>query len=108
MTQHTIEQEKEFNILKNSAGELMILIQARMEDAAQPRLAYNGGRHAVLYRNDHNTVILDYIHPDIRAVLDASKNVLIVETRDGAIIREYISSVRHLKEIPLPNNLVLV
>ena len=103
-----IEQEKSFNILQNEAGELMILIRARLEDASNPKLVYNGGEHALLYRNDHNTVILDYIHPAIRKALRQKKKVLIVETNNGAIVREYVSDVAYLKNMSVPKNLVTI
>ncbi|MBQ4472486.1 MAG: hypothetical protein II942_04525 [Alphaproteobacteria bacterium] len=103
-----IEQEKSFNILQNEAGELMILIRARLEDASNPKLVYNGGEHALLYRNDHNTVILDYIHPAIRKALRQKKKVLIVETNNGAIVREYVCDVAYLKNMSVPKNLVTI
>ncbi len=107
MTQSTVEQEKNYNILKNAAGDLMILIRARLDDAEQPQIIYNGGKHAVLYRNGENAIVLDFIHPSIREDLNRTTRVLVVEARDGSIIREYTSEVKHLKEIPLPGTLVL-
>lgn len=107
MTQNLVEQEKKFSILKNPAGDLMILIRARLEDATQPKIIYNGGKHAVLYRNGGNTIVLDFIHPSVRADLERVLNLLVVEAHDGSIIREYMAEVRHMKEIPLPNGLVL-
>ena len=107
MTQNLVEQEKKFSILKNPAGDLMILIRARLEDAAAPKIIYNGGKHAVLYRNDGNTIVLDFIHPSVRNDLERVLNLLVVEAHDGAIIREYMAEVKHMKEIPLPNGLVL-
>jgi len=107
MTQNLVEQERKFSILKNPSGDLMILIRARLEDAAQPKIIYNGGKHAVLYRNDGNTVVLDFIHPSVRADLERVLNLLVVEAHDGSIVREYMAEVRHMKEIPLPNGLVL-
>ena len=103
-----IEQEKNFNILQNESGSLMILIRARLDDAVQPKLVYNGGEHALLYRNEHQTVILDYIHPAVRKALRKQKQVLIVETNDGAIVREYMCSVACLKNTPMPKNLITI
>ena len=103
-----IEQEKNFNILKNESGKLMILIRARLEDAAKPKLVYNGGEHALLYRNDHNTIVLDYIHPAIRKALRQKKQVLIVETNNGSVVREYICEVAYLKSVSIPKNLVTI
>ena len=107
MKENLVEQEKNFNILKNPAGDLMILIRARLEDADQPKIIYNGGKHAVLYRNDGNTIVLDFIHPSVRADLERVLNLLVVEAHDGSIIREYMAEVKHMKQIPLPNGLML-
>ena len=93
MSTPLIEQEKNFNILQNESGKLMILIRARLEDAESPKLVYNGGEHALLYRNDHHTVVLDYIHPAIRKALRRKKQVLIVETNNGSVVREYVCDV---------------
>ena len=107
MAQNLVEQEKKFNILKNPAGDLMILIRARMDDAAQPKIIYNGGKHAVLYRNNGNTIVLDFIHPSIRQDLERVMALLVVEAHDGSIIREYMAEVKHMREIPLPNGMIL-
>ncbi len=85
----------------------MVLIRARLDDAFSPRMIYNGGAHAVLYRNDGNVIVLDFIHPSIRADLEHAPQLLIVEAHDGSVIREYMAEVKHMKEIPLPNGLVL-
>lgn len=103
-----VEQEKNFNILQNESGKLMILIRARLEDAVKPKLVYNGGEHALLYRNDHNTIVLDYIHPAIRKALRQKKQVLIVETNSGSVVREYVCEVAYLKTVSVPKNLVTI
>ena len=108
MKKPLIEQERNYNILQNESGDLMILIRARLENADRPKLVYNGGEHALLYRNDHHTVVLDYVHPAIRKVLRRKKQVLIVETNNGAVVREYVCAVAYLKDLPLPKNLVTV
>jgi len=108
MSKPLIEQEKNFNILQNESGKLMILIRARLEDADRPKLVYNGGEHALLYRNDHNTVVLDYIHPAIRKALRRKTQVLIVETNNGSVVREYVCDVMYLKSVAVPKNLVTI
>ena len=108
MKKPVIEQERNYNILQNESGDLMILIRARLEDAERPKLVYNGGEHALLFRNDHHTVVLDYVHPAIRKVLRRKKQVLVVETNNGAVVREYVCSVAYLKDLPLPKNLVTI
>ena len=107
MSEPVVEQEKKYNILKNAAGDLMILIRARMNDAQNPRMVYNGGKHALLYRNEGNVILLDFIHPSIRQELNNASQILIVEAYDGSIVREYTSDIRHLKELPIPEDIIL-
>ena len=96
-----MERENNFNILKNGSGRLMFLIRARMGGVQTPYIMYDGGENAVLYRDEKNPVVLNYIHPAIRSDLKGQKGVLVVETNDGAIIREYNSPVKLVKTLPV-------
>lgn len=96
MVQHVIEEEKQYNILKNVSGDLLILIRARMDDAVKPQIVYDGGEHALLYRNQNNTVVLEYVHPEVRQDLKNITSVLIVEAQGGSI-RKYKHQQRHNK-----------
>ena len=96
-----MEQENNFNILKNGAGHLMILIRARVGGVDAPHIVYDGGQSALLYRDEETPVLLNYIHPAIRADLKKQKGVLVVEANDGAIVREYRSPVQVVKSLPV-------
>jgi hypothetical protein len=102
MQKMTIEQEKKYDILKNAAGDLLFIIKARLSHEEKPTIFYNGGDHAVFYRNRGNTIVLDYINPNIRQNLEKAFKVLIVEAQGTSIIREYFSTVQHVEELPLP------
>lgn len=95
-----MEQEKQYDILENSSGDLMIAIKARMEDTNKPKIVYDGGDHAILYRTDDNAILLDYVHPDIRSHLLDAGRVLVIEVRDQSIIREYNVPIKKMKKIP--------
>ena len=102
MTSPKVEQEKKFDILRNPAGELLIVIRARIDSEEKPTIIYDGGEHALLYRNNNNTIVLDYIHPMVRVNLSKVSSVLVVEAQGNAIIREYFASVKQMAKIPLP------
>ena len=102
MAKQQIEQEIRYDILKNQEGEMLIKIRARMDDAKNPMIVYDGKEHAVLYRNEGNVIVLDYIHQQARSSLSDAKRVLVVEAQDGAIIREYRAGVQQVKQVPLP------
>lgn len=107
MIEKKVEQEKKFDILKNPAGDLLIVIRARMSSEEKPTIIYDGGEHALLYRNTDNTIVLDYINPAVRHNLSEASRVLIVEAQGSSIIREYFSTVKQMKKIPVPQIEVL-
>ena len=96
-----VEREVNFNILKKSSGNLMILVHARMGGVADTKVVYDGGQTAFLYRDKKDVVALDFIHPAIRADLKKKKEVLIVEVNGGSIIREYMTPVQAVKTMPV-------
>lgn len=105
MAEQLIERENKFNILKNAAGELMILMRARMDNASKPELLYDGGKYAMLFRTASNTIVLDFIHPEIRDLLAKVDSVLVVEAQGQSIVREYFSKVKATKKLPLPKDM---
>ena len=52
MVESTVsEQEGRYDILENNAGEIMIIIKYRSGGPENPRLVYDGGEVALLYRS---------------------------------------------------------
>ncbi|MDD3668889.1 MAG: hypothetical protein PHX68_01150 [Alphaproteobacteria bacterium] len=107
MATGTIEQEKNYQVFKNAGGDIMFLIRARLDDAKQPKIVYDGGEHALFYRRSGQTIIFDFIHPGVRDDLKNKSQVLIVEARDGSIVREYVSVIKSLKEVPVPADIAI-
>ncbi|MCQ2965380.1 MAG: hypothetical protein MJ250_01400 [Alphaproteobacteria bacterium] len=100
------EQEGFYDILQNGAGDLLISIRARSGEPEHPQIVYDGGKHALLYRQQGFSITLDFIHPDARGPLSKAETVLVVEFEGGELIREYDVPVRFVKKLPLsPENL---
>ncbi len=95
------EQESFYEIHLNKQGELMISMRARDPEPSSPVLIYDGGDHALLYRTPESSVLLDFIHPDARTYLARVKSVLIAETRDYRVVREYTAACRFVKSLPI-------
>lgn len=102
---NTLETEDFYDIIENTDGELLFSIKARQGGPERPRVIYGGGEHALFYRSFDQTVIFDYIHPDIRGALRKVKSILVVEFHGDAIVREYNVAVRQVKQLPLPADL---
>ena len=96
-----MEREVNFNILKNSEGNLMFLVHARMGGVKDSKVVYDGGQTALLHRSNEDVVALDFIHPAIRTDLKKKKEVLVVEVNNGSVVREYIAPVQTVKALPV-------
>lgn len=95
------EQESFYEIHLNKHNELMISLHTRDGEPDSPVIIYDGGPHALLYRTPETAVLLDFIHPDVCPYLAAAKQVLIAETKEYKVVREYTAACRRVKSLPL-------
>ena len=95
------EQESFYEFHLNKYDELMVSMHARESEPVSPVLIYDGGAHALLYRTPQSSVLLDFIHPEVRPFLEKAKQVLISETKNYQVVREYTASCKHVKNLPI-------
>ncbi|MCL2673419.1 MAG: hypothetical protein FWF01_03445 [Alphaproteobacteria bacterium] len=97
-------QEKAYQVYTSEKGELLFVLLEKEGDEDKPMIVYDGGQHAVLYRNKDMTVLLDYLNEKIREPLAKVTHVLVAEFKsDGkTFVREYECPVKQVKKIPLP------
>lgn len=95
------EIEEFYDILQNSAGELLICIKARESAPEEPKIVYDGGNHALLYRNSGLSIMLDFIHQAAREPLFKAKSVLMVEFRNNEVVIEYEVPIKIVKKMPI-------
>ena len=93
------EQEGKYDILQNAAGEILIIIKYREGGPENPRLVYDGGEQALLYRSRESAVLLDAINVNARKPLKSVDEILMVEIEDDEVAREYTVPVRIVKSL---------
>ena len=93
--------EKSFYVAEGDEGELYIFLKAKNDEPQAPKIIYDGKDHAIFLRNNTQKIILDYIHPDIRAKLRRAPQVVIVETLLENIKDSYIANMQMVETIPL-------
>jgi hypothetical protein len=98
-------QEKAYRVYFNEKGELLFVILEKDGEANKPMIIYDGGPHAILYRNREQTVLLDYLNEQVREPLTKIKQALVAEFKqDGeTLVREYDVPVKQMKQLPLPS-----
>lgn len=95
------QTEGDFIVAENAEGELYIYINAKKDMPAHPQIIYDGHDHAVFVRNPEQSIILDYINPEVRDKLRKSRAVIIVETVLENIKDAYIADMNIVDKIPL-------
>ena len=96
---NTKQAEGQYDILQNAAGEILIIIQYRNGGPENPRLVYDGGSQALLYRSRESAVMLDSIAEGARQPLRSVNEVLMVELENDDVAREYKVPVRNVRSL---------
>lgn len=95
------DQESFYEVHLNKQNEVMISIHARDGEPSSPVLIYDGGPHALLYRTPQQTILLDFLHPEVRSFLKEAKQVLIAEAENFRVVREYEAACKNVTNLPL-------
>lgn len=98
-----IEQEKEYQIMPTTDGNLVFAIKARAKEVKNPKILYNGGKHALLYRSDEDIVILDFLNPAAIKKLQQISGAFISEIDFEAkeVIRLYQVHIHQVFKFPI-------
>ncbi|MGD9637478.1 MAG: hypothetical protein AB7U85_00290 [Alphaproteobacteria bacterium] len=95
------EQEDFYEAFLNKHDEIMFAIAFRENQPEDAKIIYDGGEHALFYRSPDKTILLDYLHPEIRDPLTKCAEVLISEVTRLKVEREYNVPVKIVKKLPL-------
>jgi tetratricopeptide (TPR) repeat protein len=96
--------EEFWDVIQNSAGDIMFCIQTRTGEPVQPEILYSGGVNALYRRRPDQFILLDEVHSDVREALRNAQEVLIAEftpyneENKGGILREYVAKLRPVFE----------
>ena len=99
MANNSASQEGRYDILQNAAGEILIIIKYHEGGPENPRLVYDGGSTALLYRSRESAVLLEEINPKARTPLMSVDEVIMVEVENDDVAREYQVPVRIIKSL---------
>ena len=93
------DSSSRYEILQNAAGEIMLIIHAREGEPDNPRIVYDGGDEALLYRNRESSIILEGIAEKAREPFLKVDQVLVVEVKNDDVAREYKVPLRKIKSL---------
>ncbi|MDR1694374.1 MAG: hypothetical protein LBR70_04185 [Lactobacillaceae bacterium] len=100
MAENTTSLKDKYNILQNSKGEIMIMIDSFPGGPENPRVVYDGGDTILLYRSRESAVYLRKVEEEARKPVKSVDEILIVEfDEDDDVAREYKAPLRIVKSI---------
>ena len=99
MSEKDSQQAGRYDMLQNAAGEILIIIEYREGGAENPRLVYDGGDQALLYRSRESAFMLNSIAKEARMPLKSVNEVLMVEIENDDVAREYKVPVRVVRNL---------
>lgn len=95
----TPEKEGTYTIFQNEQGEILIMLNHRRGGPENPRLVYDGGNRALLYRSRESAVFLENINEEARPSIKAVDEVLVAELDGEEVAREYEVPVRIVRSL---------
>ncbi len=98
-------QEKLYLIMVNKRDERCIFLTPKdisKLKITNPEIVYDGGEHAILYRSEKESILLDYIPESQRNELTKLSEILVVEydVNKKDIANEYMAKITILNKIP--------
>lgn len=95
-----MEHEDNYKVIITHEGVLVFLIKERAQAPEKPFVLYDGGNHATFYRRADETVLFDYLNPEIIPIMQQSDHIVIFEFSDQTqdVSRDYAAPIRHIKK----------
>lgn len=77
----------------------MLRLDVQPSEPDEPLFIYDGGDTAVLFRDWGSTIALTNLDESCRSILKDSKEIRVVEAEGEDFIRDYIVSIRIVRDV---------
>lgn len=90
-----MECAKDYQAVISTDGNLAFIIPAGRDEPHSPKLIYNGGESALLYRSAADILVLDKLHEEAQKALCRKRSVVIIEADyvSGEAVYDYEAAV---------------
>lgn len=102
-----MQHAKNYEIVISDEGIPVFVIDANRSKPDNAILLYDGGKHATLFRNDHDVVLLDYIPDEACSYISNSSWAVVLEKNKAGdkILKNYKVMIKKVKKNPLTDGL---
>ena len=102
-----MKHAENYEIMTTEEGVPVFVIDSNRSKPDSAILLYDGGKHATLFRNDHDVILLDYLPDELRDYISKSTWAVVLEKNKAgdAIIKDYKVMIKKVKKNPLNEGL---
>ena len=102
-----MKHAKNYEVVTTKEGVPVFVIDNGRSKPENSVLLYDGGRHATLFRNDHDVLLLDYLPDEVREYISKSTWAVVLEKNKAgdAILKDYKVMIKKVKKNPLTDGL---
>ena len=96
-----------YEIVLSDEGIPVFIISNNLQKTENPVLLYDGGKHATLFRNDHDVVLLDYLPDEVKPVLLKCGWAVVLEKNKAGddVSKDYKVLIKVVKNNPLTDGI---
>lgn len=102
-----MKHAKNYEVVTTKEGVPVFVIDSNRTKPDSAVLLYDGGKHATLFRNDHDVILLDYLPDEVREYIANSTWAVVLEKNKAgdAILKDYKVAIKKVKKNPLTDGL---
>lgn len=102
-----MQHAKNYEIIISDEGVPVFVISAGRSKPDNAIMLYDGGKHATLFRNDHDVILLDYIPDEAQKYISNSTWALILEKNKAGdkVLKNYKAMIKKIRKNHLTDGL---
>ena len=102
-----MKHAESYEVVTTKEGVPVFVIDNNRTKPDNAVLLYDGGKHATLFRNDHDVILLDYLPDEVREYIANSTWAVVLEKNKAgdAILKDYKVMIKKVKKNPLTDGL---
>ena len=102
-----MKHAEDYQVVLSDEGVPVFVLPYTRVRPENPILLYDGGRHATLFRNDHDVLLIDYIPAKAAEAMNKCGRLIVLEHNKASddVLRDYQVLIKKVKNNPLIDGL---
>ncbi|MCQ2740911.1 MAG: hypothetical protein MJ210_02195 [Alphaproteobacteria bacterium] len=97
----------DYEVVLSDQGVPVLILPYNGAEPEKPVLLYDGSNHATLFRNDHDTLLIDFLPEKTHAYFAQSSWCVVLEKNESGddVFRDYKVLIKKVKHNPLTDGI---